>query len=93
MPVVVPQVRKVPVWLLKATRSALKGFAWARDAADRLAFADVLSSNESFDAPMAATYETLGVDPASVTSLETYLQEYFTSIMKKLKQGAHETSL
>ena len=27
---------QVPVWLLKATRSILKSFQWARDAADRL---------------------------------------------------------
>ena len=30
------QVTQVPVWLLKATRGALRGFQWARDAADRL---------------------------------------------------------
>ncbi len=29
-------VLQVPVWLLKATRSILKSFQWARDAADRL---------------------------------------------------------
>lgn len=28
----------------------------------------------------------LGVDPASVTTLETYLQDYFTAILKKLKE-------
>jgi hypothetical protein len=27
---------QVPVWLLKATRSLLRSFQWARDAADRL---------------------------------------------------------
>ena len=27
---------QVPVWLLRLTRSALRGFQWARDAADRL---------------------------------------------------------
>ena len=29
-------VTQVPVWLLRATRNALRGFQWARDAADRL---------------------------------------------------------
>lgn len=68
------EVRNVPVWLLKGTRSALRSFQWAADAADRLAFAEVLSSNESFNADMTETYKVLGVDPASVTGLETYLQ-------------------
>lgn len=34
----------------------------------------------------AETYRVLGVDPASVTTLETYLQDYFTAILKKLKE-------
>lgn len=29
-------VTKVPVWLLRLTRNLLRGFQWARDAADRL---------------------------------------------------------
>lgn len=69
-----PQVRNVPVWLLKGTRGLLRSFQWATDAADRLAFAEVLSSNESFSADMAETYKLLGVDPASITSLEAYLK-------------------
>lgn len=35
---------------------------------------------------MADTYKLLGLDPAGTTTLEAYLQEYYTSIMKKLKQ-------
>lgn len=67
-------MRNVPVWLLKGTRGVLRSFQWATDAADRLAFAEVLSSNESFSADMADTYKVLGVDPASVTTLEAYLK-------------------
>ena len=68
------EVRNVPVWLLKATRSTLRSFQWATDAADRLAFAEVLSSNENFSAPMEETYSLLGIDPSSVNSLDAYLQ-------------------
>ena len=68
------EVRKVPVWLLKGTRSTLRSFQWATDAADRLAFAEVLSSIESFSADMEETYRVLGVDPASITTLEAYLK-------------------
>lgn len=78
----------VPVWLLKFTRSALKGFQWARDAADRLAFAEVLSGSESFSTPMEDTYKLLDIDPASITSLESYLDEYFKRILARLKEVA-----
>lgn len=79
-------VTQVPVWLLKATRGFLRSFQWARDAADRLAFADILASNETFSAPMEETYKLLGMEPSSVSSLEDYLKEYYTSILKKLKE-------
>lgn len=80
------KVTSVPTWLLKTTRNILKGADFAKDAADRLAFAEVLGNNESWTAPMDETYQLLGVDPASITPLDTYLQEYFTRIMKKLKE-------
>lgn len=50
------------------------------------AFAEILASNETFAAPMDETYKLLGIDPNSITTLEAYLKEYYTSILKKLKQ-------
>lgn len=38
------------------------------------AFAEVLADNESWTAPMDETYQLLGVDPTTITSLDTYLQ-------------------
>ena len=72
--------------VLKATRSFLRGFQWAKDAADRLAFAEVLSSNEVFTAAMEETMKLLRVDPSSITTVESYLDEYFKRILSKLKE-------
>lgn len=68
------EVRNVPVWLLKGTRAVLRSMQWAGDAADRLAFAEVLSSAENFSAPMEETWALLGIEPGSVTTLEAYMQ-------------------
>ena len=35
---------------------------------------DILATNETFSAPMDATYSLLGVSPSDVTTLEQYLQ-------------------
>ena len=35
---------------------------------------------------MSSTYKMLDIEPSSVTTLESYLNAYFSSIMKKLKQ-------
>ena len=80
------QVSTVPMWLLRAARNVLRSAQWARDASERLAFAEVLASNEAWTAPMDDTYALLGVDPATITTLDSYLGDYFTRIMKKLKE-------
>jgi hypothetical protein len=50
------------------------------------AFVDILASNDTFSAPMDETYRLLGLDASSTTTLEGYLGEYYTSILKKLKE-------
>lgn len=45
----------------------------------------VLSSDIVFSVPMAETYNLLGVDQKDIVTLERYLQDYFTNILKKLK--------
>lgn len=50
------------------------------------AFVEVLASNETFSAPMEDTYKKLDIDPSSVTTLDAYLSEYYSQILKKLKE-------
>lgn len=50
------------------------------------AFVEVLASNETFSAPMEETYKKLDIDPNSVTTLDAYLSEYYSQILKKLKE-------
>lgn len=85
------QINTVPTWLLKGTRNVLRGAQWAKDAADRLAFAEVLANNETWDADMAPTYELLGIEAGSVNTLEEYLKDYFNKIMKRLKEVGAST--
>jgi len=80
------KVTTVPLWLLKGTRNVLKSFAWSSDAADRLAFAEVLNNSTVFAAPMDETYKVLKMSSSDVTSLEQYLQGYYSRILKRLKE-------
>lgn len=52
----------------------------------RQAFSQVLSSNETFAAPMDETYKLLGMNPSEVTTLEGYLGEFYSRILSKLKE-------
>jgi hypothetical protein len=39
---------------------------------------------------MDEVYKVFGLDPKETTTLESYLQEYFSRIMKKLKELNYE---
>lgn len=45
----------------------------------------ILTSDTVFSVAMNETYELLGVDQKDILTLEKYLQDYFTNILKKLK--------
>ncbi|XP_015893109.3 protein HIGH CHLOROPHYLL FLUORESCENCE PHENOTYPE 244, chloroplastic isoform X2 [Ziziphus jujuba] len=78
-------VTTVPVSILRFTRQLTRLFEWTNDVADRLAFSEVLTSDAVFSVPMNETYTQLGVDSKDIITLEKYLQDYFTNILKKLK--------
>lgn len=85
------KVTKVPIWLLKGTRGLLSRFQWARDVADRLAFADVVQENATLTARMDETYKLLGLNASETLTLEQYLGEYYSKIIKKLKEVGAES--
>jgi hypothetical protein len=67
-------------------RRIVRFFQWGWNVADRLAFTEVLVSDKPLDASMDEVYKVFGLDPKETTTLEAYLQEYFSRIMKKLKE-------
>ena len=85
-------VSTMPPALLRAARKVAAFFQWTWDLADRLAFTEVSASGKTLDAPMEEVYETFGIDKSEITTLEDYLQEYFTRILKKLKELDFESS-
>ena len=51
-----------------------------------MAFAEVTSSGESLDADMGKTYEILELKKEDMTSLESYIKEYYQQILKRLRE-------
>lgn len=84
------KISRVPLGMLRFLRNAARFFQWTQNVGDRLAFSEVLASGIPLDAPMAEVYETFGLDPAQTTTLESYLQEYFSRIGKKLKELGYD---
>jgi uncharacterized protein YbjT (DUF2867 family) len=86
------KIARVPLGLLRFLRGFTRFFQWTYNISDRLAFAEVLASGKPLDASMDELYETLGLDVRETTTLESYLQEYFSRILKKLKEIDYEKS-
>lgn len=86
------KIARLPLNLLRGVRGILRFFQWGWNVADRLAFTEVLATGKPLEAPMDEVYEVFGLDPKETTTLEAYLQEYFSRIMKKLKEIEFETN-
>jgi uncharacterized protein YbjT (DUF2867 family) len=80
------KVTTVPLALVRATRSTLRFFQWAWNIADRLDFTEVMATGRELNAPMEQVYQTFGLDVGEMSTLEDYMQEYFSRIMKKLRE-------
>lgn len=85
------KIARLPLNFLRGVRGFLRFFQWGWNVADRLAFTEVLATGKPLDAPMDEVYEVFGLDPKETTTLEAYMQEYFSRIMKKLKEIEFET--
>ncbi|KGF73712.1 3-beta hydroxysteroid dehydrogenase [Neosynechococcus sphagnicola sy1] len=84
------KITRMPLNLLRTVRRTARWFQWGWNLADRLAFAEVIASGKPLNAPMEEVYTTFGLDPAATTTLETYLQDYFSRILQKLKELDYE---
>ncbi|MBD3880359.1 SDR family oxidoreductase [Phormidium tenue FACHB-886] len=80
------KISKMPIGLLRTVQKTARFFQWGWNLADRLAFAEVVASGQTLDAPMDETYAVFGINRQETTTVENYLQEYFGRITKKLKE-------
>lgn len=84
------RVTRMPINLLRTVRHVSRFFQWGWNLSDRLAFAEVMATGKSLSAPMEEVYQVFGLNPDETTTVESYMQEYFGRIMKKLKELDYE---
>lgn len=84
------RISRVSLTVLRLMRRVTRFFQWGQNTADRLSFAEVFASGNPFDAEMEDVYKTFGIERQEITTLEEYMDEYFTRIMKKLKEIDYE---
>jgi len=77
---------RMPLGAVRFARSLALWFEGGWSFAERVAYVEVQASGVPVTADMTRTYEILGIDPEKITTLESYLQEYFGRILRKLKE-------
>tara|TARA_Y100000991_G_scaffold194015_1_gene162395 strand:- start:431 stop:1393 length:963 start_codon:yes stop_codon:yes gene_type:complete len=80
------KIFRVSPFLIKVTQSVVSFFQNALNVSERLAFAEVTSSGVALDADMSNTYEILDFKKENMTTLESYIKEYYQQILKRLKE-------
>jgi len=80
------KIFRVSPFLISITQKVVSFFQDSLNVAERLSFAEVTSSGESLDADMSKTYEILELKKEDMTSLESYIKEYYQQILKRLRE-------
>jgi uncharacterized protein YbjT (DUF2867 family) len=80
------KVFRVPPALIQLMRNVAGFFEASQNVAERLSFDRVSGGGAALDAPMEASYAAFGLDPAETTTLESYLREYYDTILKRLRE-------
>jgi uncharacterized protein YbjT (DUF2867 family) len=80
------KVFRVPPALIQLMRNGAGFFEAGLNVAERLSFDRVSGGGAALDAPMEASYAAFGLDPAQTTTLESYLREYYDTILKRLRE-------
>jgi uncharacterized protein YbjT (DUF2867 family) len=80
------RISRMPLGLLRAIRKVARFFQWTVNIADRLAFTEVIAAGKPLTANMDEVYPTFGLNPQDMTTLEAYMNDYFSRILKKLKE-------
>ena len=80
------KTNRISIYLLSFFKQFAKFFQWSWNIVERLDFTQVLLRNYSTNVNVEEVLYILRMQKSDLEPLEVYLQEYFTRVMKKLKE-------
>ena len=79
------KVQRVPVFLLKFVSRFFGFFEWGQNISDRLAFAEILNTENNFSKSNDDLYKIFKIDSSEIIQLDDYFLEYFIRLLKRLR--------
>lgn len=80
------KISSIPIFVLQFLRRITKIFQWTWNISERLAFTNFLLKKTYLSESIDEFYNIFQVNSNDFNSLENYLQEYFFSILRKMKE-------
>jgi hypothetical protein len=79
------KVQKIPLFLLKLVSRFFGFFEWGQNISDRLAFVEILNTENNFSKSTFDLYKMFKIDPSEIIQLDDYFLEYFIRLLKRLR--------
>lgn len=79
------KVQRVPLVLLQLVSRFFGFFEWGQNISDRLAFVEILSTENNFSKSTVDLYKLFKIDPSEIIQLDDYFLEYFIRLLKRLR--------
>jgi uncharacterized protein YbjT (DUF2867 family) len=79
------KVQKVPLILLKLISNFFGFFEWGQNISDRLAFVEILNTENNFSKSTFYLYKTFKIESEELIQLDDYFLEYFVRLLKRLR--------
>ena len=79
------KVQRVPLIILKFISSFFGFFEWSQNISDRLAFAEILNTENNFSKSTFDLYKIFKINSTEIIQLDDYFLEYFIRLLKRLR--------
>jgi len=79
------QVKTVPLFALKLVSGFFGFFEWGQNISDRLAFVEILNTENNFSKSTFELYKMFKIDSSEIIQLDDYFLEYFIRLLKRLR--------
>jgi len=79
------KIQPVPLIVLKLIRNFFGFFEWGQKISDRLAFVEILNTENNLDKSTVDVYPLFKINSEEIIQLDDYFLEYFIRLLKRLR--------
>lgn len=79
------KIQRVPIFLLQLVSNFFGFFEWGQNISDRLAFVEILNTENNFSKSTFDLYTVFKVNSDEIVQLDDYFLEYFIRLLKRLR--------